>query len=206
MLFRSYEDAEMICDLVFNEDGFVEPKINTNLVPIREFPLSGKSNMDTSGAVVIWHHPETDDSGKVPWGRYLAGNDPYSQEDASRQRYLGSIFIFDKMSNTLVAEYTGRPTTLFEFYERCRKLLIYYNAQCLYENMILGMKQHFEHKNSLQYLMFQPEYIKDIIPGSKVDRGYGMHMVEQLRDHGLLLIRDWLQDEYEPGKIGRAHV
>lgn len=127
--------------------------------------------------------------------------DPYAQEDAQRGRSLGSIIVLDKFSNRIVAEYTGRPNTLDMFYERCRKLLIYYNAQCLYENQILGVKQHFEHKNSLQYLMFQPEYIKDIIPGSKVDRGYGMHMVQQLRDHGLLLIRDWLQDEYEPGRM-----
>ncbi len=127
--------------------------------------------------------------------------DPYAQETADRGKSLGSIIVLDKFSNRIVAEYTGRPNTLDLFYERCRKLLIYYNAQCLYENQILGVKQHFEHKNSLQYLMFQPEYIKDIIPGSKVDRGYGMHMVQQLRDHGLLLIRDWLQDEYEPGKM-----
>ena len=196
-----YQDAEMVCDLVFNDSGKVEPRINKDLIPIREFPISGKTNQDTSGAIVIYHHPMVNDSGEIPWGRYLAGIDPYSQEDAGRGKSLGSIIVLDKFSNRIVAEYTGRPNTLDLFYERCRKLLIYYNAQCLYENQILGVKQHFEHKNSLQYLMFQPEYIKDIIPGSKVDRGYGMHMVQQLRDHGLLLIRDWLQDEYEPGKM-----
>lgn len=202
-----YKDAETVCDLIFNDKGIVEPKtVGLDLYPIREFPLSRKGNADTTGAIVIYHHPETNDDGNVPYGRYLAGLDPYQQEDANRDRSLGSLIVFDKLANTIVAEYTGRPKTLYEFYERCRKLLLYYNAQCLYENQILGTKQHFEHKNSLSLLMFQPEYIKDIIPGSKVDRGYGMHMVEQLRDHGLLLIRDWLQDEYEPGKLNLRKI
>ena len=54
--------------------------------------------------------------------------------------------------------------------------------------------------------MFQPEYIKDIIPGSKVERTYGIHMVDKLKDHGLLLLRDWLQDEYEPGKMNLRKI
>ena len=55
-----YRDAEMICELIFNSGGKVEPRLDNSLEPIREFPMSGKSNQDTSGSIVIWHHPELD--------------------------------------------------------------------------------------------------------------------------------------------------
>lgn len=201
-----YKDAEMVCELIFNSEGKVEPRLDNSLEPIREFPMSGKSNQDTSGSIVIWHHPELDSNGEVPYGRYYLSLDPYRQEDAGRGASLGSIFVYDSIADTLCAEYTGRPTTLDRFYERCRKLALYYNGQILYENEVTGTKQHFEHKNSLHLLMFQPEYIKDIIPGSKVERTYGIHMVDKLKDHGLLLLRDWLQDEYEPGKMNLRKI
>ena len=201
-----YRDAEMVCELIFNSEGKVEPRLDSQLEPIREFPMSGKSNQDTSGSIVIWHHPELDGNGEVPYGRYYLSLDPYRQEDAGRGASLGSIFVYDSIADALCAEYTGRPTTLDRFYERCRKLALYYNGQILYENEVTGTKQHFEHKNSLHLLMFQPEYIKDIIPGSKVERTYGIHMVDKLKDHGLLLLRDWLQDEYEPGKMNLRKI
>lgn len=201
-----YKDAEMICELIFNSEGKVEPRLDNQLEPIREFPMSGKSNQDTSGAITIWHHPELDGNGEVPYGRYYLSLDPYRQEDAGRGASLGSIFVYDSIADTLCAEYTGRPVTLDKFYERCRKLALYYNGMILYENEVTGTKQHFEHKNSLHLLMFQPEYIKDIIPGSKVERTYGIHMVDKLKDHGLLLLRDWLQDEYEPGKMNLRKI
>lgn len=201
-----YRDAEMVCELIFNSEGKVEPRLDSQLEPIREFPMSGKSNQDTSGAIVIWHHPELDGNGEVPYGRYYLSLDPYRQEEAGRGASLGSIFVYDSIADTLCAEYTGRPATLDKFYERCRKLALYYNGQILYENEVTGTKQHFEHKNSLHLLMFQPEYIKDVIPGSKVERTYGIHMVDKLKDHGLLLLRDWLQDEYEPGKMNLRKI
>jgi hypothetical protein len=68
-----------------------------------------------------------------------------------------------------------------------------------YEKM--GVKQYFEKKKSLHLLMHQPQYIKDVIPTSTVERGYGMHMNTSLKDHGEILVRDWLQEEYEPGKL-----
>lgn len=190
-----YQDAEMVCELAFDADGKVKPIMLANNTAIRDFPLD--KNHDATGAIVIFHHPDTDD---IPYGRYIAGIDPYDA-DKSTTSSLGSIVILDRLSNRIVAEYAGRPRFADMFYENCRKLLIYYNAVALYENEKMGVKQYFEKKKSLHLLMHQPQYIKDVIPTSTVERGYGMHMNTSLKDHGEILVRDWLQEEYEPGKL-----
>lgn len=193
-----YQDAEMVCELIFDENGNIKPNINKNLSAIRDFPL--EKEKDSNGAVVIFHHPDTSDDGMIPYGRYIAGIDPYDA-DKSTTSSLGSMIVMDRLSNRVVAEYSGRPKFADMFYENCRRLSIYYNAATLYENEKMGVKQYYERKNSLQYLMRQPQYIKDVIPNSTVERGYGCHMNVALKDHGEILTRDWLQEEYEIGKL-----
>jgi hypothetical protein len=193
-----YKDAEFYCDLVFNEAGIIEPKINPNALPIREFPIT--RDMDLTGSVVIYHHPQEDTDGTIPWGRYIAGIDPYDA-NKSTTTSLGSCLVMDKLTGTIVAEYTGRPKFAEMCWETTRRLLIYYNAVALYENEKPGIKQYFERKNSLYMLMKQPKYIKDVIPNSTVERQYGMHMNQQLKDHGEILARDFLQTEEEEGKL-----
>lgn len=198
-----YQDAEMVCELIFDENGNIKPSINKNLSAIRDFPL--EKEKDSNGAVVIFHHPDTSDDGMIPYGRYIAGIDPYDA-DKSTTSSLGSMIVMDRLSNRVVAEYSGRPKFADMFYENCRRLSIYYNAATLYENEKMGVKQYYERKNSLQYLMRQPQYIKDVIPNSTVERGFGMHMNVALKDHGEILIRDWLQEEYEVGKLSLRKI
>lgn len=198
-----YQDAEYVCELIFDEDGNVKPSLNKNIASIRDFPLD--KNHDSTGAITIYHHPEVGDDGEIPYGRYIAGIDPYDA-DKSTTSSLGSIIVMDRLSNRVVAEYSGRPRFADMFYENCRRLVIYFNAATLYENEKMGVKQYFEKKNSLSYLMKQPQYIKDVIPNSTVERGYGMHMNMALKDHGEILTRDWLQEEYEPGKLSLRKI
>ena len=189
--------------LIWKDDGTLKWEHDQNLV-VADFPvIEGQKK----GCIVIWEHPKDN----PPYGLYIAGCDPYAQEDAETTS-LGSIFIYKGIHhagdtyNWPVAEYTGRPNTLEEYYENCRKLLIYYNASCLYENMVRGMKEHMEHKNSLYLLHPQPHIIKDIVPDSRVDRGYGIHMSVPIRDFCELKLRDWLLAEFEPGKLNLSRI
>ena len=184
-----------------NTDGIVEWKNSTTVRPIYDFPLKSHGNKD--GAVVIYEHPIHDANGESIWGRYIGGIDPYDH-DHSNTDSLGSCIIMDRLTNRIVAEYTGRPETADEFYEITRRLLMYYNAIALYENEKKGIFSYFESLNCLYLLHEQPKLIKDIIPNSSVHRGYGMHMNEELKKHGERLINTWLRTSYE-GEIRNVH-
>jgi len=157
---------------------------------------------DPRGQIVIWEHPVPN----APWGLYIAGTDPYDH-DKSGTNSLGSTFIYKRFvvgeyyTETIVAEYTGRPDTAAEYYENVRKLLMYYNATLLYENEKKGLFFYFEKVNSTYLLADQPnDLIGDIIKVSKVDRKKGIHMNQHIKDWGEGAIRDWLIEEFQPGK------
>jgi hypothetical protein len=185
------------------EDGAVKWNIKGSNYPIEHYPT--KDNENIEGSIVIWEHPE-ESGGSIPHGLYIAGLDPYDMDQAATSPSLGSIFIYkrmmsvDKTYHWPVAEYTGRPDTAEEYYENVRKLLTYYNAVCLYENEKKGIFQYFQTKYCTHLLKDQPEIIKDIIKNSVVNRGKGIHMVPAIKNYCEILLRDWLKEEYAPGK------
>jgi len=146
--------------------------------------------------------------------QYCTGHncDPYDHSQAESSDSLGSIFIYKgfqslgKTSDTIVAEYTGRPTSADDFYENVRLLLLYYNARCLYENQWPGLSVYMRNKHSDYLLADQPSIISKIINDSKVNRGKGIHMTTQIKDWAELKIRDWLIEEYEPGKLNLTKI
>lgn len=201
-----YRDVEHVGTFGYDEDGKVkwEPDMTGDLHPIRKFPIDPKKH-DTVGAVVIWEHPDKDELGDVPFGLYVAGLDPYDHDEAGTQS-LGSIIIYkrfksaDEWFELPVAEYTGRPKA-DEFYKEALKLLQYYNARVLYENEKKGFYTYAVNHN-LDYLLFeQPSIIKDIVPDSKVNRAKGIHMSKPLKTFGETMIKNWLEEELEPGLL-----
>ena len=188
------EDKKKI-ELYFDDDGNVKAKLKPDLEDIINFPLGKEENK--RGCVVTWVDPIENS----PYGRYIAGCDPYDQDKADSTDSLGSFFVYDRLANQVVAEFTGRPERADDFYEICRRLCIYYNAKCLYENQLKGLKGYFEMKNSLHYLCEQPQIIKDIVKDSRVSRGYGIHMnrgaggATGIKDQCELYLRQWLYDE-----------
>lgn len=156
------------------------------------------------GCVVIYEHPETVE-GEVPRGLYIASLDPYAQKSAETDS-VASAFIYkkflsyDKTYNILVAEYTGRPETLEEYYDELILLLEYYNAMLLFENNIQGVQQHFSLRRAMRFLAQQPSSaIASVIPKSTVSRNYGVHMNPQLKIAGLTWLSEWLKEEKAPG-------
>tara|TARA_B100001094_G_scaffold332806_1_gene406614 strand:+ start:468 stop:2483 length:2016 start_codon:yes stop_codon:yes gene_type:complete len=198
------KDMAMIGDLWWDKDQ-VKWMPNDNLNPINKFPI--KNTDDRTGCVVIWEHPYRDEAGHIPYGLYIAGTDPYDQDDSTTSS-LGSTFIyktfqkFDNTYNIPVAEYTGRPDTAKEYYETVRKLLTYFNAQTLYENNLKGLKIYFEQKKSLHLLKEQPNILKDIVNRTTVSRGYGVHMSEPIKVQCELYLRDWLLEKRADGQGG----
>lgn len=212
---RSLREDKKKGELYFNEDNKIKFRLSPDLQDIIDFPLKAETNR--KGCVVIW---EDAISENPPFGLYIAGCDPYDQ-DKSGSGSLGSFFVYKRFINNgqsynkIVAEYTGRPERADEFYENCRKLCIYYNAKCLYENQLKGLKVYFEQKNSLHYLCEQPGIIKDIVKDSKVSRGYGIHMnrgnggASGIKDQCEIYLRQWLyeeRDDVNGNKIMNLHT
>lgn len=131
--------------------------------------------------------------------------DPYDMNESGTNS-LGSVIIFKRFkageawTDVIVAEYSGRPATADEFYENVRKLLLFYNARCLYENEKIGIYQHFINKHCDYLLADQPDkVIAQIFRDSKVNRKKGCHMTKQVRQYAEEKINEWLREEYEPG-------
>ena len=187
--------------LLLFEDGNVKFRNDPNAVEAN-YPTDDET---MEGCIMIYEHPEEE----VKNGNgYFAGIDPYAHDNAEESTSLGSMFIFKRFSglgrtyDIVVASYTGRPRTQDQWYENCRRLLLYYNARALYENMIEGFKQYLQMKNCLHLLYAQPtNFLKAIMPNSKVERTFGIHMTQQIKDYGERLINEWLLTEYEPGKL-----
>lgn len=182
-------------ELYFDDAGNIKSKLNPDLEDVVDFPLNKEKNK--KGCIVIWDEP----SEHAPYGRYIAGVDPYDQDKAESSESLGSFLIYDRMSDQFVAEFTGRPERADDFYETCRRMCIYYNAKVLYENQLKGLKGYFEMKNSLHYLWEQPQIIKDIVKDSRVNRGYGIHMnrgsggATGIKDQCEIYLKQWLYEE-----------
>jgi hypothetical protein len=144
-----------------------------------EWPVKPAGN--NKGCIVIYEHPY-EINGSPPHTLYVAGLDPYAEDVANTSPSLGSCIIYKRIFdmnqsyNIVVAEYTGRPATSREYYEGVRRLLIYYNAKCLYESNIKGFKEYMEQMQSLQYIAYTPPELKDVMKDSVAQRVYGVHM------------------------------
>lgn len=198
---QKLRDAEYIGDLLINTDGIVEWKNNPKNRPIYDFPL--KAGAHLPGCPILYEQPILNEDGTIPWGRYIAGIDPYDH-DTSNTDSLGSCIVLDKLTNRIVAEYTGRPETSREYYEDVRRLLIYYNAIALYENEKKGIFDYFESQGSLYLLAEQPKLIRDVVQNSTVQRGYGIHMTEEIKRYGEGLVNTWLRSTNN-GELRNVH-
>jgi hypothetical protein len=172
------------------KNGNPEFKVTTD-VPIRFFPH--KDNK-LEGAIEIFKLPQKNKQGKVFAGRYIAGNDPYD-DDASQTTSLGSTFILDLWTDTIVAEYTGRPLFANDYYEQVRLLLLYYNARLNYENNKKGLFAYFQRMNCSYLLTDTLEFLKDRDSSGKDSYGNkqkGTNASKPINDAARSLIRDWL--------------
>ena len=192
----NFYDQTYVGDLVFNSNGEVEFS-PSSAKPIRDFPT--KDNKIT-GAIEIFDMPVKNSEGKIPTGRYIAGADPYD-DDVSNTMSLGTVFVMDTWTDTIVAEYTGRPTFANDYYEICRKLCLFYKASLMYENNKKGLFGYFSMMYCVYLLADTPEYlkakqlIKETGYGNKA-KGIGISGGGTLKGYGYERIQSWLMTPF----------
>lgn len=163
---REYDDV-YTGDLTLNNNGIVEFRPTSDM-PIREFPH--KDNK-IEGAFEIFQMPEIDKrTGKAYNARYILGCDPYD-DDESNTMSLGSVWVLDLWTDKIVAEYTGRPPFADDFFEKVRRLCLFYNGRMNYENNKKGLFAYFSRMNCTYLLTDQLEFLKD--KQMIKDTGYG---------------------------------
>jgi hypothetical protein len=189
-------------ELIIDEGGKVRfvPDLSNRLVQC-EYPSKDMN----PGCVVIYEHPINN----PPYGFYISGNDSCSQAATNSSDSVGATYIMRRASvyensDRVVAEYVGRPLSLKEHNEVIRRLLIYYNAICLYENNVNNVKEYFETKNSLHLLAKSPTILKATVAGHLATQ-YGIRMSKQIKEELEFYFHNWLLEEV-PGAEGKLNI
>lgn len=177
-------------------DGERIKHVFTDKLPISEFPVR---TQDTDAPAVIWEFPVEN----PPWGLYIAGVDPYTQDESAYSDSLGAVYIYKRMhdiagekyQDMFVASYVARPKTVDEWCEQARLLIRYYNAFTLVENDDMTFIRYMQNKGDDYYLCDQPEWLKDVVPYTTVERGKGIHRSsEKVRNFLRTCLKRYLDD------------
>jgi hypothetical protein len=149
-------------------------------------------NTSLEGCPVIYEYPA-----EIPMrGAYKIGYDPYRQDKGTSLAAVyvyKSVIIGDRTKRIIVAEYVGRPGEADDVNYICRLFAELYNTTIMHENEVTHVKDYFRRRKQLHYLAYQPdEVIKKNVKNSKVNRVYGCHMIDQLKDAGEKYIKSWL--------------
>lgn len=187
---------------LYYEEGEVrfKPDLNNELEPIW---FNRPTSANLKGCTIIYEAPKG-----IYKGLYKIGYDPYRQALGGS---LGSIIVYKTMlrgdysRNCIVAEYTGRPQDPDDMNMAFEMLTEFYHNQGMYENEVTHVKSYFLRRKKLHLLATQPDLvISKNTNDSKVDRVYGCHMNDQMKDAGEKYIKSWLltqRDINSEGKI-----
>jgi hypothetical protein len=171
--------------ILFNDGEKITHEF-TDKQPITNFPLKSSDLKDAP--VVIYEFPLEN----PPYGLYVAGVDPYRQGQAAYSTSLGSVYIYKRMhditgekyQDMFVASYCARPDKKETWEEQARLLIKYYNARTLCENDDISFIEYMKSKGDAHYLEKQPEWLKEVVPGTTVKREYGVHRsADKIRDY-----------------------
>lgn len=176
--------------LIINSNGEVEYKL-TDDKPIRNFPH--KDNK-LEGAIEFYKMPEKDSNGRVFEGRYILGHDPVDSDEAETLS-LTSTFVLDLFTDQIVCEWTGRYDVADKNFEMVRRICLFYNAKCMYEQNKKGMYSYFQRMGCLSYLADTPEYLRDRDVIKHIGTGNGAKGVNAtagVNDFADRRIRDWM--------------
>lgn len=193
---------------LYLDEGKIKHKFSDKL-PISNFPLKPSDTKDAP--VVIYEFPVEN----PPYGLYVAGVDPYRQGKAEYSDSLGSIYIYKRMHNLMgekyqdmfVASYTARPDRKEHWEQQARYLIKYYNARTLVENDEISFIDYMVSKGDSHYLEKQPQWLREVVPNTTVNRDFGIHRsAEKIRTHLHNLMKEYLEEQLvlekdEEGKI-----
>ena len=179
--FRILQQERTGTPVILFHDGEKIAHEFTDKQPITNFPLKNSDLKDAP--VVIYEFPIEN----PPYGLYVAGVDPYRQGQSAYSSSLGSVYVYKRMhditgekyQDMFVASYCARPDKKETWEEQARLLIKYYNARTLCENDDISFIEYMKAKGDAHYLEKQPEWLKEIVPGTTVKREYGVHRSSQ---------------------------
>ncbi len=190
--YTKYTEASFKGHISFNEQNEPEFYTEQDIEPIRKFPLS--RNDEKKGCVELWVKPQKNPEGVIPRGLYIAGIDVVDK-DKSTTDSLPSILVMNRLTRQIVAEYTGRTSEAKDFYEVCRKLLLYYNAVGMYEKNLIGLYNHFD-QNKCTYLLAETPYQLRSIDTYRAgtNTAKGINASGAVNAEARNMIKSWLQE------------
>lgn len=193
---------------LFLDEGSVKHKFSEKL-PISNFPLKPSDTKDAP--IVIYEFPVEN----PPYGLYVAGVDPYRQGKSEYSDSLGAVYIYKRMHTLMgekyqdmfVASYCARPDRKETWDQQARYLIKFYNARALVENDELSFIDYMVAKGDSHYLEKQPQWLREVVPNTTVNRDFGIHRsADKIRTHLHNLIKNYLEEQIivekdEEGKI-----
>jgi hypothetical protein len=170
--------------------------------PISVYPAKNLSNK--TAPIQIWEFPVSN----APYGLYVAGADPYNQNDAQWSDSLGVCTIYKRMLDVasneyvhmMVAQYAARPGIMEEWHDNVYMLLKYYNAICFPENEAATFIQYFNNKNESEMLADGLDFLKDFNPNTKtIGRIKGAAAVPKNIGYMMALMYEYCREEVVTG-------
>lgn len=195
--FKLNEQGRTGTPVVLFHDGEKIRHEFTDKLPISNFPL--RTGDDKDAPIVIYEFPVEN----PPYGLYVAGVDPYRQGQAAYSESLGAVYIYkrmhditgEKFQDMFVASYCARPDRKEIWEEQARLLIKYYNARTLCENDDISFIEYMKSKGDAHYLEKQPEWLKEIVPNTTVNRDYGVHRsAQKIRDYLHAVLKKYMED------------
>lgn len=156
--YAKFADSSFKGSLKFDNTDQVYFETEQDAQPIRNFPLT--KGEDKKGCVEIWVKPQMNDEGVIPYGTYIGGMDVVDKARSTTDS-LPCIFIMNRYTRQIVAEYTGRSDDPNDFYEICRRLLMYYRATGMYEQNLPGLYTYFQQKKCTYLLADTPYQLRN---------------------------------------------
>ena len=172
-------------DISTDENG--KPSVKTsNKMPIREFPITKKTE-DKTGVLVVWERPIADPT----FGQYYASIDPVSEGKTTTSDSLCSIYVMKapvqvtKVTGTetetyiepdkIVAAWCGRFDDLNKTHQRLELIIEWYNAWTVIENNISLFIQYMISRKKQRFLVPKSQimFLKDLGSNNNVFQEYG---------------------------------
>ena len=198
---RRIEDKEYgyeYLDIFRDETGKVKVK-DSNKLPIREFPMTKKTE-DKTGVLVVYERPQ----GTPGFGEYYASIDPVAEGKTTTSDSLCSIYIMKapvevtKVTGTetetyieqdkIVAAWCGRFDDIKQTHERLELIIEWYNAWTVVENNISHFINYMISRKKQRYLVQKDQimFLKDLGANKSVFQDYGWRNTGVLFKHHLL--------------------
>lgn len=197
-------------ELEYGEDGKIVAK-DTRKLPIREFPISKKTE-DKTGVLVVYERPVAN----AEFATYYASVDPVGEGKTTTSESLCSIFVYKNPvevtretdngvesfieQDKIVASWCGRYDDLNKTHQMLEKIIEWYNAWTVVENNVSLFIQYMISRRKQRYLVPKSQmlFLKDIGSNANVFQEYGWKNTGNLfKGHLLSYAIEYLKEEID---------